>query len=151
MSVQGIVLDASAYLASCLPEESEKRQAHALLDDHAKGRIQLHAPHLLAAEILDGLCKRVRRPEIHPVRISPEEAVTAWKLFQELRITLHEVGDRGGRIIELAHARGWPATYDMVYVALAEHLQAPLVTADPRLAALAAQLPFIVPLAKYGT
>lgn len=142
-------MDASAYLASCLPEEAEERQARSLLDDHAHGKIQLHAQHLLAVQVLNGLYKRVRSPETNPARITPEEADAAWKLFQGVGIMLHEVGERGVRVLELTRFHQWPATYDMVYVALAEQLETILVTADPRLCQLSAKLPFIGPLGKY--
>lgn len=140
---QIIVLDASTFLAACLPEEPEEKHARSLFDAHVEGNIQLQAPHLLAAELLNGLYKRVRRSGI-----SVDEIDAAWRMYQGLGIALHEVRD-GSRILQLALTYRWPATYDMVYVALAEQLNATLVTADARLGGLSEHLPFVLPLQRY--
>ncbi len=62
------------------------------------------------------------------------KALKAWSAFQQLDILLHSTTDIAPRVLELSIAYNRPSTYDMVYAALAEHLQARFLTGDQRFA-----------------
>lgn len=86
----------------------------------------LAAPHLLDAEVGSALRGQVRRGDLDPGR-----AERALGRLSELAV------DRYGHWGLLARAwelRSNVSFYDALYVALAERLDAPLVTADGRLA-----------------
>jgi predicted nucleic acid-binding protein len=117
-----IVADASAVIEALLGTAAGLRAASRLL----AGGEDLHAPHLLEVEVLHALRGLERRGELAEGR-----AELALVDFRELRISLHGHGPLLGRAWEL---RGAMTAYDAMYVALAEVLDAPLVTADARLA-----------------
>ena len=127
------VIDASAVLAAWLPEEPFQGQADALLDRYQEGRLQLCAPVLLVDEILNGLYMAVRGKGGRTSRLTAQEALEVWRLFQSLRIAREETSHLAGRILELAFTYHRPSTYDTTYIALAEHLKTKLITADERL------------------
>ncbi|MCX8102962.1 MAG: type II toxin-antitoxin system VapC family toxin [Candidatus Bipolaricaulota bacterium] len=127
------VIDASALLAAWLPEEPYQDQADALLDRYQDGQLRLCAPVLLADEILNGLYIAVRGKGGRTSRLTQQEALEVWKLFQSLHISLEETNHLASRILELAFAYRRPSTYDTTYIALAEHLKTKLITADERL------------------
>jgi predicted nucleic acid-binding protein len=86
----------------------------------------LHAPHLLDVEVTSGLRALVRR-----ATVSPSEARRALDDFAALPLGRHPHTLLLPRIWQL---RGSLSAYDGTYVALAEGLDAPLVTTDLRLA-----------------
>ena len=88
---------------------------------------EFHAPHLLDVEVVQALRRLVRAGEVLPGRA--EEAVEDLVLFNVLR---HPHVDLLGRAWEL---RDNLTAYDAMYVALAEALDAPLVTCDGPLGA----------------
>jgi predicted nucleic acid-binding protein len=117
-----IVIDASAVLELLLRTEKGKTvEARALAPDE-----RLHAPHLLNVEVTQVLRRLTQLKEITPIRA--KEAL----------------GDQIALLIERAPhvelvARMWElresiTAYDAAYVALAEALDAPLLTCDGRLA-----------------
>lgn len=64
-----------------------------------------------------------------------------------MRIRLEETDGLSERILELARQYQRLSIYDMTYVALAEHLQSPLITGDRRfLQVLSGQLKWVIPL-----
>jgi predicted nucleic acid-binding protein len=81
-----------------------------------------HAPHLLDVEIVQALRRLVRTGGVAPERA--REAIEDLGLLQILR---HPHVDLVGRAWEL---RDNLTAYDAVYVALAEALDAPLVTCN---------------------
>jgi predicted nucleic acid-binding protein len=111
-----IVLDASAAI-SALMNAGAARQTLA-------GE-QLHAPHLIDTEVLSGL----RRQAAHGT-CTPEEAWSMLCVWQELGLTRYPTVAMLDRVWEL---RENLSAYDASYVALAESLDCPLVTADRRL------------------
>jgi predicted nucleic acid-binding protein len=112
-----IVIDASAALLGLLNDGD----ARALLRAEA-----VACPHLADSELAHALRSQVRRGVVAEADAS--NALDAWS-----RLGLERVPVRGllGRIWEL---RENVSAYDATYVAVAEALSAPLVTADARLA-----------------
>lgn len=86
----------------------------------------LHAPHLIDPEVLSALRRLVLRREIGASR-----AQLALEDFRELRLQRYPHGALLERIWAL---RSNLSAFDAAYVALAEALDAPLVTADGGLA-----------------
>jgi predicted nucleic acid-binding protein len=92
-------------------------------------RESLHAPHLIDVELTHVLRRRVAQrtlPSTHA-----RQLLDTWR---RLGVTRHAIHSMLVRIWEL---RDNLTAYDAAYVVLAEALDAPLVTADRRLAAAA--------------
>lgn len=117
-----IVLDASA-IVELVTGTARGASVAARIADPAVG---LHAPHLVDVEVLQALRRYQRAGEL-------EEAGAAAALGAFLELDLERHGH------EPLLARAWElranlTAYDAVYVALAEALEAPMVTCDARLA-----------------
>jgi predicted nucleic acid-binding protein len=117
-----IVLDASAVLELLLgtPAGVEVR-GHI-----ADAALALHVPHLLDVEVAQVLRRYVRDAQLHP-----DEAAEAIRDLRDLDLTRHPHEPLLDRVWTLRHNF---SAYDAVYVALAEVLDASLVTSDRRLA-----------------
>lgn len=133
-----LVIDASVAAKWFLPPASEplKDEALALLRGYAEGRLGFAVPDLFWAECGNIFWKAVRQGRW--TRAAADEAILSLK-GRNLTTT------RSAELLEDAFniASTFERTvYDALYVALALHLKAELVTADARLAdALAAHLP----------
>ncbi len=90
-------------------------------------RRRLSAPDLLVAECANILWKKVGRDELSEV-----EAILAARLLQRADIELEPMRRLLEPAARLALALDHPA-YDCIYLALAEALSCPMVTADKRL------------------
>ncbi len=87
---------------------------------------ELHAPHLLPAEVTNVLRRAV---SVNPaLRATAQQGLAD---LAELGIAFHDFLPFRSRVWELRHNL---SSYDAWYVALAEALDAPLVTLDHRLA-----------------
>ncbi len=128
------VIDASALLATFLPEENWEAEADSLLDTYQDGRVQLVAPALLSYEVLNSLYLAVRGKAGRPSRLTEADAEQAWTLFHGLGIPLEEAGPVGSDVLKLAFQHRWRSVYDLAYVALAQKLGTKLITADAKLA-----------------
>ena len=117
-----IVLDASAVLELLLGTPTGRSVA----DRIASPEETLHAPHLLDLEVAQVL----RRYEAAKT-LTPERAGEALGDFEDIDLTRYPHEIFLARIWEL---RKNATAYDAVYLALAEALGAPLLTADRRLA-----------------
>jgi predicted nucleic acid-binding protein len=127
-----IVADASAIVELLLhSSRSEPIHRHAAHDQ------PLHVPHLADIEVLHAL----RRWAITG-RLPADQLAARWQTYPMLAIVRHDHGPLLARAWEL---RGAFSAYDATYVALAEILDAPLITADRRLARAAAGLVDVVP------
>jgi predicted nucleic acid-binding protein len=118
-----IVVDASAEVAVLLnvgPEVERIRERVA-----RRGQT-LHVPHLFDIEVLHALRSLILRGTV-----SPERARLALSRLRDTRLTRYPHTSLMERIWEL---RENLSAYDAAYVALAEALDAPLVTTDARLA-----------------
>jgi predicted nucleic acid-binding protein len=117
-----IVVDASAMLEFLL-QTSLGARVEARLFGEAD---ELHAPHLLDVEIAQGLRRLVRTGEVSSGRA--EEAIAD---LTDLDLHHHAHLDLLDRAWKL---RDNISAYDAMYVALAEAIEAPLVTCDGPLA-----------------
>jgi predicted nucleic acid-binding protein len=117
-----IVLDASAVIELLRGSETGRAIAQRLSSDDEG----LHVPHLLDIEVAQGLRRLVRVGELDPTR--GEAAVEDLADLAALR---HPHEDLLPRIWEM---RDNLTAYDAVYVALAETLDAVLLTLDQGLA-----------------
>jgi len=117
-----IVVDASAVLELILGSDG----ARAVAARFSRTPESLHAPHLLDLEVTQVLRRFVARSEI-----SADRAWHGLAAFRDTPITRHAHEPFLDRIWDLRHAM---TAYDASYVALAEALNAPLVTCDARLA-----------------
>lgn len=117
-----IVLDASAIVE--LVTGTARGSSVALrIADPALG---LHVPHLVDVEVLQALRRYERAAELEE-----GEATAALGAFLDLDLERHDHEPLLARAWEL---RANLSAYDAVYVALAEALDAPMVTCDARLA-----------------
>lgn len=117
-----IVVDASA-LVDALAAEAPDPDLRARLAEDA----DLHAPHLVDIEVASALRRLVAVGELSDAR-----AADARVDFADLTIVRYPHLPLLDRVWEL---RECLTAYDAAYVALAEILDAPLVTCDARLAA----------------
>ena len=86
----------------------------------------MHIPHLFDVEVLHVLRRHCLRGDL-----SEEQSQLILNLLHEIKAVRYPHAPLAARIWEL---RGNLSAYDAVYVALAEVLDAPLVTMDARLA-----------------
>jgi predicted nucleic acid-binding protein len=117
-----IVVDASALLEVLLQTSLGARVEVRLFD----GEEELHAPHLLDVEIAQGLRRLVRTGEV-----SSGRAADAIADLSDLDLHRHGHLDLLRRAWKL---RDNITAYDAMYIALAEAIEAPIVTCDGPLA-----------------
>lgn len=115
-----IVADASVLVAALLDEAGAGALARERLLAH-----DVHVPQLADVEVLSA----VRRMVINGV-LSPERGAAA---LEDLAVLEMERYDHRALLPRAWQLRDAVSAYDAVYVALAELLEAPLVTADGRL------------------
>ena len=117
-----IVVDASALLEFLLQTSLGARVEARLFREGD----ELHAPHLLDVEIVQGLRRLARTGEVSSVRA--DEAIAD---LTDLDLHRHPHFDLLGRAWKL---RDNLSAYDAMYVALAEAIEATMVTCDGPLA-----------------
>jgi predicted nucleic acid-binding protein len=115
-------LDASAAVELVVQTERAERIAARALNASER----LHAPHLIDIEVTQVLRRLLQSRDLTTAR-----ADQALADFRDLVIEHHAHGWLLGRIWELRAAM---SAYDAAYIALAEVLDAPLLTCDERLA-----------------
>jgi len=115
-----IVVDASAITELLLQTALGTRVERRIYRDDD----DVHAPHLLDVEVLSALRRLVRAGEV-----IAERAGEAIEVLASLRIVRHGDVDLAGRLRENF------TVYDAVYLALAESLDATVVTCDGPLGA----------------
>lgn len=112
-----IVVDASAGMAALLNAGPARR---------AMSTQQLHAPHLIDSEIANVLRRKVAGGEVTVA--AGWAALDTWRRLGVVRYPVFAILERVWELRENLSA------YDASYVALAEHLDITLLTADARLA-----------------
>ena len=117
-----IVVDASALLEFLLQTSVGIRVEARLFRDQD----EFHSPHLADVEVTQGLRRLVRTGEVSPTRAA--EALADLADFDLHRHPHLDLLARAWKLRENITA------YDAVYVALAEALEAPIVTCDAPLA-----------------
>lgn len=117
-----IVIDASAVLELLLQTDKGVRVADRALAPQQR----LHAPHLIDVEVTQTL-RRLTHSKAMPAR----RAEQALADFSHLSIERHSHQDLVARLWQLRDAL---SAYDAAYVALAEALDAPLLSCDGKLA-----------------
>jgi predicted nucleic acid-binding protein len=117
-----IVVDASVILEVLIGSAVGRQAAGRLFARH----VSLHAPHLIDVEVAQILRRWASTGELKPAR-----GREALQDLLDLPITLHPHGDLLPRAWDLQHNL---TAYDAVYLALAEALDAPLLTRDGGLA-----------------
>ena len=120
-----IVLDASAAIALLKREPGRERIEQRVLANTGR----LHAPHLIDLEVTQVLRRFVRAGSV-----GAAQAIAALDAWGALAVTRHGHQSLLRRIWELRDAL---TAYDAAYVALAEMLDAPLLTCDAKLAGAA--------------
>ena len=119
----GYVVDASVIVKWFLyHQEADRDRALALRDLHISGRSTIYVPRLALLEVLNA------------IRFSPkgdeEDGETALEALQDLNL---ETKSADVNLLRKANAIGWAykiTIYDGLYVALAEQVGYPLITAD---------------------
>ena len=117
-----IVVDASVLLEFLLQTPIGTRVEARLF----RGEDQFHSPHLVDVEVTQGLRRLVRTGEVSPDRAA--EAIADLANFDLHRHPHLDLLTRAWKLRDNVTA------YDAMYVALAEALDAPLVTCDTPLA-----------------
>ncbi|MDO8390815.1 MAG: type II toxin-antitoxin system VapC family toxin [Actinomycetota bacterium] len=115
-----LVVDASAIAELLLGTAKGRKVAAAL-----RSASSLHAPELLGVEVASVLRGFVRSGDI-----TPDDAQTALNDLADLGLEWYEHMPLLSRALEL---RDNLTVYDAVYIALAEGLNAPLLTCDAKL------------------
>lgn len=113
-----IVIDASALLEFLLQTPLGGRVEARIF----RGGDELHTPHLADVEVVQALRRLVRMGEVSAARAS--EAIAD---LTDLDLHRHAHLDLLGRAWRL---RNTVTAYDAIYVAVAEAIEAPLVTCD---------------------
>ncbi len=132
------VVDASVAVKWLLPAAGEGliAQANHLLSLHVRREVQLLAPDLICAEIGNILWKAVRSN-----RTARSAAQESLQHFRDLTLEIIPAQDLLVPTFQIA-ATYDRSFYDSLYVALAVHAKAELITADERLVnALASRFP----------
>src|SRR5688572_13358798 len=144
-----IVVDASV-VAKCIFPEEHSDLALKLIAAQTRRLERAVAPPLLAFEVTNIVRQRVRR-----AMMPPDAAAAALDKLFALPIALLPSSDQDRqwlhhRALSLAQQYTLDATYDAHYVALAEHFECPLWTADARLARkLVRELPYLHTIESY--
>jgi predicted nucleic acid-binding protein len=123
-----IVADTSALIAFLLRMQGADAIRARLFDSG----LALQVPHLLDVEVAQVIRRHAAAGKIGPGQIGPGQGRELLEDFAGLPLQRHAHDWLLPRVWELRHNL---SAYDAVYVALAEALDAPLITRDERLAA----------------
>ena len=129
MTAANAVLDATVFVRSAVQRSTDARK---WLDALEFEELDAHVPELVYAEVGSSLLKYVRAE-----RMTVGDAMAALEIVIALPLRTHRLRELAPGALALAVETGLSA-YDCCYAVLAESLDAPLVTADRRLAAAVA-------------
>jgi predicted nucleic acid-binding protein len=122
----GYVVDASVLAKWFLHhQEPDRDRAIALRDLHISGRSKIHIPQLALLEVLNAIRFSAKADE--------EDGATALEALQDLHLEIKTID---ADVFRKANAIAWAykiTIYEALYVALAEQVGYPLITADERM------------------
>ena len=116
-----MLIDASVALKLFLEEDDSSAAQHLL------EQAILEAPDLILAEVANGLWKAHRRGTLS-AELYARDVAKLVEIFE----TFHSMATLTARAAEIAQRLDHPV-YDCIYLACAERMESPLVTADRRL------------------
>lgn len=122
-----VVIDASVVLKWYLSDEEYGDIALKIMEDHVSERLSLHAPAILEFEVANALVIARRQG-----RIKDADVLMAMDGFAGLGIGLSPLASFYEKVF-LYCKRFRISAYDASYIALADKMNAPLITADKRL------------------
>jgi predicted nucleic acid-binding protein len=138
----GYVLDASVLVKWFLHEkEADRDRALALRDMHIAGRTTIYIPRLALLEILNAI-------RFNP-KADDETGEAALEALQDLNLEI-KPGDVD--VLRKTNAIAWAykiTIYDALYVALAEQVGYPLITADEKMINMLKAHSIVVPLREF--
>jgi predicted nucleic acid-binding protein len=123
-----ICLDAS-FVVRLLVEAPGSTEADALWNEWTSKGLRRFAPALLSFEV----CNALYRYE-HAGLMSPDDVADGLAIATSLPITIFDEASLSIEALRLARQFDLRATYDAHYLAVAHRLNAPLYTADKKLA-----------------
>ncbi|MFZ5849880.1 MAG: type II toxin-antitoxin system VapC family toxin [Actinomycetota bacterium] len=122
------VVDASVVVDWVAPGADPSAPPGRLLRSLGRTGQPVYAPRLLLEEVANALLTGVRRG-----RWSGVDADAGWQLLRQMPVQCVDLEEDLARAWELSRRYDEHPIYDMRYVALAERLGVPLVTADHQL------------------
>ena len=122
------VVDASVVVDWVAPDADPEGPARRLLKRLARANATVLAPRLMREEVSNALLSGVRRQ-----RWDGAAADTAFQLLMALPVEVADLPGDLDRAWDLSRRYDEHPVYDMLYVAMAERLGEPLITADERL------------------
>ena len=122
-----VCVDASFMVALLMPESFSQTTLR-LWEEWVLGDVEISAPSLLRYEVISALYRKALRS-----LVTWEDSQSAQVQFLSLDIDFKDPKELPARAVELARFYQRPNTYDAFYLALAEHLDCKLWTADERL------------------
>ena len=120
------VVDASLAI-KWLAEEDDSDKAYALYLEWDASGVQIAAPHLMLAETVNALHRKVVDG-----KLAPQSMSGILENMDALGVRFYNLPNMHGRAWQLAEQLNQGAVYDSIYLALAERLDCELWTADRR-------------------
>lgn len=141
-----LVVDASVAAKWHLTDEQDADTAKLLLARFGAGEVDLVAPDQIRYEV----CNAIAVATIGPTpRMTAEQGKEAVEEFLGLGLPTVADNELIAEAYPLVHQYGC-AFYDALYVALAERLEIPFVTADRRLYERVRHLPYVIWIGDYA-
>lgn len=128
MKTHLICVDAS-FVVRLLVEAPGSAQAEALWDEWASDGVRRFAPALLSFEVCNALYRYERAGQM-----TPEDVADGLAIASSLAITIFDEASLSIEALRLARHHKLKAAYDAHYLAVSRRLDAPLYTADRKLA-----------------
>ncbi|HLB12681.1 MAG TPA: type II toxin-antitoxin system VapC family toxin [Dehalococcoidia bacterium] len=143
---KALVVDASVAAKWHLTDEEHTDKARLLLPGFASGLIDLWAPNYIRYEVPSAIAAAARG---RAPRISPEQGMEAIGEFLSLGLKTVDTAELISDAYLLVHRHDC-AFYDALYLALAQILDAPLITADRKLYQRISELPKVIWIGDYS-